>query len=53
MLELVKALMQIVSLSKPLQLEARLLRKELLGLFDVREFSEAARYANPSASLSV
>ncbi len=50
-LELVKALMQIVSLSKPLQLEARLLRKELLALFDVREFSDAARYVNPSQSL--
>lgn len=50
-LELVKALMQVVSLSKPLQLEARLLRKELLALFDVREFGKEARFENPSASL--
>ncbi|KIW66546.1 DNA polymerase epsilon catalytic subunit A [Phialophora macrospora] len=50
-LELVKSLMQIISLSKPLQLEARLLRKELLALFDVREFSKEARFENPSASL--
>lgn len=50
-LELVKALMQVVSLSKPLQLEARLLRKELLALFDVREFGREARFENPSASL--
>lgn len=50
-LELVKSLMQIVSLSKPLQLEARLLRKELLALFDVREFGREARFENPSASL--
>ncbi|KIX02214.1 DNA polymerase epsilon catalytic subunit A [Rhinocladiella mackenziei CBS 650.93] len=50
-LELVKSLMQIISLSKPLQLEARLLRKELLALFDVREFGREARFENPSASL--
>jgi len=50
-LELVKALMQVVSLSKPVQLEARLLRKELLALFDVREFGADARFENPSASL--
>jgi DNA polymerase epsilon subunit 1 len=50
-LELVKSLMQIISLSKPLQLEARLLRKELLALFDVREFGREGRFENPSASL--
>lgn len=50
-LELVKSLMQIVSLSKPLQLEARLLRKELLALFDVGEFGKEARFENPSASI--
>jgi DNA polymerase epsilon subunit 1 len=50
-LELVKALMQIISLSKPLQLEARLLRKELLALFDVREFGREGRFENPSTSL--
>ena len=51
-LELVKALMQVLSLSKPLQLETRLLRKELLALFEVREFSSEARYENPSKSLN-
>lgn len=48
-LELVKAVMQIVSLSAPLQLETRLLRKELLTLFEVREFSDEARFINPAA----
>ncbi|RMD43043.1 hypothetical protein DV735_g2091, partial [Chaetothyriales sp. CBS 134920] len=52
-LELVKQLMQIVSLSKPLQLEARLLRKDLLALFDVKEFSDDGRFVNPSASLKL
>ncbi len=50
-LELVKALMQVMSLSKPLQLETRLLRKDLLALFEVREFSSEGRYENPSKSL--
>jgi DNA polymerase epsilon subunit 1 len=50
-LELVKALMQMISLSKPLQLEARLLRKELLDLFSIREFGAEARFENPSKSL--
>lgn len=50
-LELVKSLMQIISLSKPLQLEARLLRKDLLALFDVKEFSQESRFENPSTSL--
>ena len=50
-LELVKALMQVLSLSKPLQLETRLLRKELLALFEVREFSAEGRFENPSACL--
>ena len=50
-LELVKALMQVLSLSKPLQLETRLLRKELLALFEVGDFSAEGRYENPSKSL--
>ena len=52
-LELVKAVMQVLSLSKPLQLETRLLRKELLAMFEVREFSAEARYENPSRSLKL
>lgn len=50
-LALTKSLMQVLSLCKPLTLETRLLRKDLLSLFDVREFSDAARFENPSASL--
>ncbi|KAM4056568.1 DNA polymerase family b, exonuclease domain-containing protein [Hirsutella rhossiliensis] len=50
-LELVKSLMQVLSLDKNITLEARLLRKELLALFDVREFSKEGTFANPSESL--
>ncbi|KAF2086249.1 DNA polymeras-like protein epsilon [Saccharata proteae CBS 121410] len=50
-LQLVKSIMQVLSLDKSINLEARLLRKELLKLFDVREFSAEAAFANPSSSL--
>ena len=50
-LHLVKALMQVLSLDRGIMLEARLLRKELLAIFDVREFSPAAAFVNPSESL--
>ncbi|KAK0701351.1 hypothetical protein B0T21DRAFT_115811, partial [Apiosordaria backusii] len=52
-LELVKALMQVLSLDKNITLEARLLRKELLALFDVREFSKEGAFQNPSESLKI
>ncbi|KAI2616907.1 DUF1744-domain-containing protein [Hypomontagnella submonticulosa] len=52
-LELVKSLMQVLSLDKNITMEARLLRKELLSLFDVREFSKDGAFANPSESLKV
>ncbi|OAA65284.1 DNA polymerase catalytic subunit a [Niveomyces insectorum RCEF 264] len=52
-LELVKALMQVLSLDKNIAMEARLLRKELLALFDVREFSQEAAFHNPSESLKI
>ncbi|CAL5870199.1 uncharacterized protein PFLUO_LOCUS4434 [Penicillium psychrofluorescens] len=52
-LELVKLLMQVLSLSKTTTLESRLLRRELLALFEVREFSKAGRFENPSASLKL
>ncbi|KAI0129159.1 DNA polymerase epsilon [Xylariales sp. AK1849] len=52
-LELVKSLMQVLALDKNITLEARLLRKELLTLFDIREFSKDATFANPSASLKI
>lgn len=50
-LELVKYLMQVLSLDKNITLEARLLRKELLAMFDVREFSRDGAFQNPSESL--
>ncbi|OBT56071.1 DNA polymerase epsilon subunit 1 [Pseudogymnoascus sp. 24MN13] len=50
-LQLVKSLMQVLSLDKNIMLEARLLRKELLMLFEVREFSSEATFVNPSSSL--
>ncbi|EFX03340.1 DNA polymerase catalytic subunit a [Grosmannia clavigera kw1407] len=52
-LELVKALMQVLSLDKNIAMEARLLRKELLAMFDVREFSREGAFQNPSESLRV
>ena len=50
-LELVKTLMQVLSLDKTITLEARLLRKELLHLYDIREFSPKGAFSNPSTSL--
>jgi DNA polymerase epsilon subunit 1 len=52
-LELVKLLMQVLSLSKTTTLESRLLRRELLALFEVREFSKEGRFENPGASLKL
>ena len=52
-LQLVKSIMQVFSLDRAITLEARLLRKELLNLFDIREFSAEANFANPSAQLYV
>lgn len=52
-LELVKSLMQVLSLDKNITLEARLLRKELLALFDIREFSREGTFQNPSESLKL
>ncbi|KAH8888486.1 DUF1744-domain-containing protein [Thozetella sp. PMI_491] len=52
-LELVKSLMQVLSLDKNITIEARLLRKELLAMFDVREFSKDGAFVNPSESLKI
>jgi DNA polymerase epsilon subunit 1 len=52
-LELVKSVMQVLSLDKTITLEARLLRKELLHLFEIREFSSEGTFTNPSTSLSI
>ncbi|WPH04119.1 Hypothetical protein R9X50_00700400 [Acrodontium crateriforme] len=52
-LELVKTIMQVLSLDKTITLEARLLRKDLLHLFEIREFSSDGAFANPSTSLAL
>ncbi|KAJ9620841.1 DNA polymerase epsilon catalytic subunit [Taxawa tesnikishii (nom. ined.)] len=52
-LQLVKSVMQVLSLDKTITLEARLLRKELLQLFEIREFAAEAGFANPSTSLCI
>ena len=52
-LQLVKSLMHVFALDKSLNLDIRALRKDLLALFDIREFSPAARFENPSASLRI
>ena len=52
-LQLVKSIVQVLSLDRAIMLETRLLRKELLHLFDIREFSPAAAFTNPSVSLKL
>lgn len=51
LLELVKSLCAVFELSKSRDLEMRLLKKELLEVLEVKEFSEEARFRDPSASL--
>ncbi|OAL63040.1 DNA polymerase epsilon catalytic subunit A [Trichophyton rubrum] len=50
-LELVKYLMQVLGLSKYTALEVRLLRRDLLALFDIREFSDEGKFESPGSSL--
>ena len=52
-LTLAKSLLHIFSLDKSISLEVRLLRRDLLALFDVREFSDAGRWVDPSDSLKI
>ncbi|KAF1810697.1 DUF1744-domain-containing protein [Eremomyces bilateralis CBS 781.70] len=52
-LQLIKSLMQVLSLDREISLEARMLRKELLSLCEVREFASEARWRNPSAKCPV
>lgn len=52
-LQLVKSLMHVFSLSRAVNLPVRQLRKDLLALFDIREFSAAGRFENPSASCRI
>lgn len=50
-LQLVKSIMHVLSLDRTIQVEAQLLRKELLAFFEIKEFSPQARFENPSSSL--
>lgn len=50
-LQLIKSIMHVLCLDRTIQLEARLLRKELLAFFEIKEFSPHARFQNPSSSL--
>ena len=52
-LHLTKSLMHVFSLDKSLNLPVRSLRKDLLALFDVREFSAEGRFDDPSRKLNL
>ena len=52
-LHLVKSIMHVFSLDKSINLPARALRKDLLALFEIREFSPQARFENPSSSCRI
>jgi len=52
-LQLVISIMHVYALDRTTQLEARLLRKDLLAFFEIKEFSPQARFVNPSASLKL
>ncbi|KAI3405326.2 POL2 [Candida oxycetoniae] len=52
-LELVKFICAVFALSKKRNIEMRVLRKELLQIFDIKEFSDQAQFNNPSTSLIV
>ncbi|ODV80119.1 DNA-directed DNA polymerase epsilon, catalytic subunit A [Suhomyces tanzawaensis NRRL Y-17324] len=53
MLELVKFLCAIFSLSNKRTIEVRLLRKELLSIFEIKEFSSEGAFKNPSTTLKI
>lgn len=50
-LELVKSLCAVFMLSKKLNIQVRMLKRELLKLFEIKEFSKSASFQDPSASL--
>lgn len=52
-LELVKYICQILSLSRRRNMEVRMLRRDLLKLFGIMEFSEEGIFKNPSTSLVI
>jgi DNA polymerase epsilon subunit 1 len=53
LLELVKCLSAVLTLSKTRSLEMRLLRKEMLEVLEVKEFSKESVFQNPTTSLVV
>ena len=53
LLELVKHLCHVMLLSEKTTLEVRALRKELLKIFEVREFDKTSEFNNPSSILVV
>ncbi|KAI5962583.1 POL2 [Candida pseudojiufengensis] len=52
-LELVKFLCAVFALSSKRFIEVRVLRKELLQIFDIKEFNSQATFYNPSTSLII
>lgn len=52
-LELVKFLTEVFGLSKRRELEVRLLRKDLLAVFNVKEFAKSAAFSYPAAELVI
>lgn len=53
LLELIKYLSHILLLSHDTSLEVRVLRKELLKIFEIREFDSIGIFKNPSTSLVI
>ncbi|CCF58037.1 hypothetical protein KAFR_0D03890 [Kazachstania africana CBS 2517] len=53
LLELVKCLCQVMLLSQKTLLEARELRKELLKIFEIREFAKISEFKDPSLSMPI
>lgn len=52
-LQLVKFLCGVLTLSTKRSIEIRVLRQELLSIFEIREFSNEATFHNPSSSLKL
>ncbi|KAK9478531.1 hypothetical protein V1514DRAFT_330928 [Lipomyces japonicus] len=52
-LELVKSLCAVITLARESNFEVRVLRRDLLSLFEVKEFSDAGIFKNPSTSLTI
>lgn len=53
LLELVKSLCHVMMLSDKTTIEARELRKQILTIFEVREFDTISEFKNPSTSLLI